>query len=369
MFYGLELTQNELADKFYNLIKENLFPNTVLFEGQPYSSKMFAANCISQYFNANMSNTIIISNRAHRFRLLGSLALLKKNKDETSLNLFKNSVLCYLKQYNGALLELPGADKKKFNIAFEINELLHNLDIKNKNELDSNIEKISDCLTTLIKEGSLGDTSLNINHVRMIKMWAKETDNVNSQKTVIIEGIENSNDSANNALLKLLEEPPESLHIIIISQNKRAILPTILSRLRCFHFPAWAEENKNNLLKTWSINLTEFSSMDELFMFLSGCNIKLLKESSDLIINDLPYDEIRLISELEKNNTWPYFYNLLYANIVDKYLNNYINLRKTDYLLKNIKKQIKNSNIFNQTSRMTYDYITFKIKEVLKVIK
>lgn len=47
---------------------------------------------------------------------------------------------------------------------------------------------------------------------------------------VIIDGIENISLQGQNALLKTLEEPPENTLIIILTANKRLMLPTILSR-------------------------------------------------------------------------------------------------------------------------------------------
>ncbi|MDR3237354.1 MAG: hypothetical protein LBT84_02495 [Spirochaetia bacterium] len=47
---------------------------------------------------------------------------------------------------------------------------------------------------------------------------------------VIIDGIENMSPGGQNALLKTLEEPPENTLIVMITENKNLILPTILSR-------------------------------------------------------------------------------------------------------------------------------------------
>ena len=49
-------------------------------------------------------------------------------------------------------------------------------------------------------------------------------------KTIIIVA-QNFRNEAQNALLKILEEPPKNIHFIIITRNKTALLPTIRSRL------------------------------------------------------------------------------------------------------------------------------------------
>ena len=51
-----------------------------------------------------------------------------------------------------------------------------------------------------------------------------------SQKTIIL-AADKFNIEAQNALLKVLEEPPQNVKFILITKYKSAILPTILSRL------------------------------------------------------------------------------------------------------------------------------------------
>ncbi|MCL6096171.1 MAG: hypothetical protein M1444_00595 [Patescibacteria group bacterium] len=53
-----------------------------------------------------------------------------------------------------------------------------------------------------------------------------------SLKTVIIEAYEGLTIEAQNSLLKVLEEPPESAIIMVVVLNKNLILPTILSRCK-----------------------------------------------------------------------------------------------------------------------------------------
>lgn len=55
-------------------------------------------------------------------------------------------------------------------------------------------------------------------------------------KVMIIEDAERMNASAQNALLKTLEEPPGATHIILTTSRLRAILPTVVSRSQRVHF-------------------------------------------------------------------------------------------------------------------------------------
>jgi hypothetical protein len=55
---------------------------------------------------------------------------------------------------------------------------------------------------------------------------------------------------AQNALLKLLEEPPQSVKIILFINREQAVLPTILSRCRCYYTTSAEEKNEEVLLDT-----------------------------------------------------------------------------------------------------------------------
>jgi DNA polymerase-3 subunit delta' len=60
--------------------------------------------------------------------------------------------------------------------------------------------------------------------------------NEGRKNVIILTGIENMHESASNAFLKVLEEPPEDVLIIMTTDNLNALLPTILSRcqvLKC----------------------------------------------------------------------------------------------------------------------------------------
>ena len=56
------------------------------------------------------------------------------------------------------------------------------------------------------------------------------------RRIVIIEPAEMMTDEAQNALLKLIEEPPAATTFILIASQAQALLPTVLSRLGVIHF-------------------------------------------------------------------------------------------------------------------------------------
>lgn len=73
-------------------------------------------------------------------------------------------------------------------------------------------------------------------------------------RVAIIKPAENMNANASNALLKLLEEPPDKCCIILISSGARLMLPTIMSRCQLLNFsPISSQAIVNNLVKNHGI--------------------------------------------------------------------------------------------------------------------
>lgn len=84
-------------------------------------------------------------------------------------------------------------------------------------------------------------------------------------KVFILEQADRLTLPAENALLKVIEEPPERTIIILSAQNAEALLPTIQSRAQAVYFPETEKDNWLNSLDP-SINPQE---AEEAFM-LSG---------------------------------------------------------------------------------------------------
>jgi DNA polymerase-3 subunit gamma/tau len=71
--------------------------------------------------------------------------------------------------------------------------------------------------------------------VRNAELWARMAP-FGTRKTVVIENADRMQESARNALLKILEEPPESVRFVLLSARRSAMMATILSRSRSYAF-------------------------------------------------------------------------------------------------------------------------------------
>jgi len=103
-------------------------------------------------------------------------------------------------------------------------------DLSRDMEKDHTIKVSSDDVIKRLDGSEYQDYGIREVNQRLVKSPA------NTRKVLIIEDIERINDSAANALLKMLEEPLPWRLIIATSSHGESLLPTILSRALLFSF-------------------------------------------------------------------------------------------------------------------------------------
>jgi DNA polymerase-3 subunit gamma/tau len=112
------------------------------------------------------------------------------------------------------------------------------------------LEKICGSLVknalALVDEGL--SAAVPIGHIRRAAYWCRLAPN-GKRKTLVIENVENMREEARNSLLKLLEEPPDTVRIVLTSQRREAIMPTILSRLRPYRFLRRSAESEKEVIR------------------------------------------------------------------------------------------------------------------------
>ncbi|MCK4666994.1 AAA family ATPase [Candidatus Dependentiae bacterium] len=136
-------------------------------------------------------------------------------------------------------------------------------------------------------------TTISIEQVRNLKKEAYRTLYEGLYKIFIIDDTKELKDSA-NALLKLIEEPPDNTLFILLTSNLMKQLPTILSRCQVLKFQKLSRTEIESFLKTTDpkllederiINFLAGGSPGEIIK-LSSSYIKLIEES---VINSIGY--------------------------------------------------------------------------------
>lgn len=94
------------------------------------------------------------------------------------------------------------------------------------------------------------DSEFKIDYVREIISRAYISPNEASRRVFILAQADKMNISAQNALLKIIEEPPETAVFILTAQNREKLLPTILSRTVTIPLSPVSEEAAKDYVKS-----------------------------------------------------------------------------------------------------------------------
>lgn len=95
-----------------------------------------------------------------------------------------------------------------------------------------------------------------VDDVRTIPLFLRKTAGDGGWRVVIVDEAETLNRNAQNALLKILEEPPPRAVLILITQTAGALIPTIRSRARVLHMDAPPLADFTALMRKYRPDLT-----------------------------------------------------------------------------------------------------------------
>lgn len=110
--------------------------------------------------------------------------------------------------------------------------------------------------------------TITIDNIRQLKnlLQLKTTGRKPIRRVVIIEQAEAMNHEAQNALLKVLEEPPTDTVIIMTTDNPNLLLPTIKSRTQTLHI---TKPSKQSMISYFSSNVTK-SELERVYHMSGG---------------------------------------------------------------------------------------------------
>jgi DNA polymerase-3 subunit delta' len=95
-------------------------------------------------------------------------------------------------------------------------------------------------------------TEISVDAVRKINPFLRKTSAEGGWRVVIIDQAEYLNNNGQNALLKILEEPPQKTLLILTTSRPGAFLPTIRSRCRFLDLSPLDEKNLQQLLSRYA---------------------------------------------------------------------------------------------------------------------
>lgn len=98
--------------------------------------------------------------------------------------------------------------------------------------------------------------SVEVAEIRKVTPFLRMTASYGGWRIVIIDDADTMNRNAQNALLKILEEPPKNTLIILVAHRLGTLIPTIRSRTQLINFHALSPDILSNLLSQAGHDLT-----------------------------------------------------------------------------------------------------------------
>ena len=161
------------------------------------------------------------------------------NEIQTKTELMYNQVVSSVKQGNfphGVLVECQNTSDGENFALFIANTLV----CRGENKPCSTC---SDCIKAqgkghpdiFVTDGMKGKSkNFTVDAVREIRDDAFVVPNESDKKIYILKNAHNMNEQAQNAILKILEEPPSYVYFIIVTESKSTMLETVLSRVQIY---------------------------------------------------------------------------------------------------------------------------------------
>ena len=334
-FDHLRAIQPRMADELEKTCQSGMMPQSVLFSGVPGSGRLTAA--LDAAFSITGEDPELLSSerivyfasRPFRPEIKASYELFTRQRTDFSRRFFIRTIRRILLQYHSSIaslhkenagirakIEQMDGDKTIFAAASAADEML--IAIERGGEYDektimSTADGIIQLLTDSVLSVGKKTAGATIDEIRAVQDWLHEG---NEEKAVIFENAEDYTEGAKNSLLKLLEEPPQHAHLILVSSHPGRLLETILSRVRKFSFPELDARAVSAFILRFFMVPGTFSSFDEFFFHEgSGEEEKNAMDSyvlaySEALINGhmlSPEKEEEIFSSLERMDGFRYF--------------------------------------------------------------
>lgn len=287
MFENL-LYQSTAVERLSREAQRDRLAPSLLFYGPEYAGKLSAAlelargltcetpgapwnctcrNCISHRL-LEYPYLLLMGSRSFREEIAASEAAFRKEPRGGARFLYIRSLRKLTRRFDAALW--PPEDKNYKKSASPLSEINDNIDTLLEEGADVR-ESLDDLLESNRRgaeklQSLLPQGNIPVQHIRNLLKWI-HSGSSGARRVVVIENADVMQDSSRNALLKLLEEPPAGLTLILLTQRRSAILPTLLSRLRPYAFiERQPQEQQEVLQRVFKETSGEFPDLRRFFL-------------------------------------------------------------------------------------------------------
>jgi hypothetical protein len=284
------------------------------------------------------------------------------------------SIRTLLLQYHPALFggTLTATQNTLSDAASNLNEQL--LELANKRDVEvKEAKKISDELRTSLKSlyaASRKSSTISINQVRSLSEWTSQTSMGDGKRFIIIEALEDTNTSARNSLLKMLEEPAKDTYFFLISEYPGRIMQTILSRVRRYAFPPLTESALAAYLQPYYLGDRHYDSLELFYLESGGMDVKKSRELAHRLSESVVYHRqlgsaelSALIQEVDQMQSQELLFKTLLEEFHQALLAKLITLDRMQRFSQLLNTTSSNAKLFNQNAKLTLESLYYRLME------
>ncbi len=383
-------------------LARGIFPRSALFYGPPYAAKLSTAletarvlvcedkkapwNCGCPQCNLNREllhpNVILLGPRYFDVEIAACADALYRTRKPAARYLVLRAVRKLTRRFDPAIWEGDESTRNKIQeLVIELEELLEALapekSLPEEKELADIISSVLETSGRLSSYVSMDN--IPVNQVRKLIQWV----HLSAQrfpKIIIMENADAMLESSRNSLLKLLEEPPPGIYLILTAVRLTNLIPTIRSRVRHYKFSERDEEQvKQILTRIFHEDSLDFPSLKSYFLAWRDINAAMLNTLARTFFQKVMEREgtrVDILKEMhdlfsaksEKNLISLFIQELLHV-LADFFHNNinsrFPNLTHLENWVKIIGKHYREHKTLNLQAQLFIQNLFYRMKAVL----
>jgi DNA polymerase III delta prime subunit len=360
----VSVTQPEIAAILCNQIRQGSLPGSMLFCGPEFAGKLHCAYQLAlQMGSVKEGNFALSSNRDFEYQICFALDCYRNKPCQATSDFLLENFNVFLAQFHNCLAT-DDRDQKAYDSAGLIMELLSDLHDASDRKLSDICDRLKSVFLDTVRLMGKKSGSLSISQVRSIQQWACLTSMGRSDKIVVLEGIEDANESVRNSLLKILEEPPSGIRFILITSLPERMLATILSRTRRYQFPAISLDAKAALLGSLGKRDSDRQrNLKEYFISYASSEIPEVSRIASGFLNDSDFNLLNILKILGDSRSSMAFFNELSLEVEREFSAGRMTEYRAKELLRLISDTASSSRIFNQNPRLAVEGLFYSVRQ------
>lgn len=331
-------------------------------------------NCDSCRKFATLSDpsVLIVSQRDHKSMIETHLAAFSRLNNDFSRKALIRSIRILLLQYHPSFSPATPSQNSLYDAASVVNELL--ISLSQEGELSQKeAKKWADEIRSSLKNlyaANRRNTTITIGQVRAVDEWVNRTSMGSHKRFIILEAMEQTNVSARNSLLKMLEEPPEDTYFFLISEFPNRIMSTILSRVRRYVFPPLGKEAVLKYLEPYYLHDRQYESLEQFYLEGGGMDLQKNLQIAGMLYSSVQSrrylsltDLQQLLANVEEMDSYEYvlraFLDLLTVALEERTLSADLAYRLSSL----VNNSFSESQLFNQNGRLMLEALYYRMME------